>query len=227
MSSELVQPILLTKTGYHLDAVMASALASIEAYLVHPDEPAWSHWLSGAFTKTVRRGTAGQFAIVSSSYPGAGYAADTPVFDDPDIPPAQAYALLPCSADELPHPVNKMQVAGFERPRWSDPEQYAHHGHWDGEDRYMVHLFLNAKLGMSTGKSAAQAAHALWMAWILLGFHHIDDIRLVVRETDISLMGPCAVEVHDAGRTEVDPGSRTAIAVLFDKQGNRIFPPHL
>jgi len=65
-----VQPIMLlvdkTNPASHIDAVHAAALASVLAFagesLSHEDpDPSWAAWLSGPFTKSVRRADAKTF----------------------------------------------------------------------------------------------------------------------------------------------------------------------
>ena len=52
---ELVQSIVLLRSGSHEDAVRCVAEASLRAYVSAPDLPEWAEWLAGSFTKTVRR----------------------------------------------------------------------------------------------------------------------------------------------------------------------------
>ena len=53
--TELVQPIVLLRSGSHEDAVRCVAEASLRAYVSAPDLPDWEAWLAGSSTKTVRR----------------------------------------------------------------------------------------------------------------------------------------------------------------------------
>lgn len=57
--TELVQPIVLLRSGSHEDAVRCVAEASLRAYVSAPDLPEWRQWLAGSFTKTVRRASRG------------------------------------------------------------------------------------------------------------------------------------------------------------------------
>lgn len=65
---------------------------------------------------------------------------------------------------------------------------------------------VNSDVKMSRGKYAAQAVHA---ALILLGAHRgWPVIVLGAHARDIA--DECEVVVHDAGRTEIPPGTLTA-----------------
>ena len=89
-------------------------------------------------------------------------------------------------------------------------------------------IVLNGSLDMSTGKAAAQGAHALF-AWLLES-----EPALIERWMDagcpvaVSELGADAFAaaaatatgpvIRDAGRTEIEPGSPTAFVVL-DAEG--------
>lgn len=93
-------------------------------------------------------------------------------------------------------------------------------------------IIINEDLGMSKGKTAAQAAHASLNVYLKSG----SDVRkewkkngqtkivLKASEKDFpELMAEAErlnipyYKVNDAGRTEVDPGSSTAIGIGPDK----------
>lgn len=77
------------------------------------------------------------------------------------------------------------------------------------EQRLVIRLNSNVK--MSRGKAAAQAVHA---ALELVGAHpHTPVIVLGGSASDVL---ECEVQVRDAGRTEVEPGTLTAGA-FFDE----------
>jgi hypothetical protein len=57
--TELVQPIILLRSGSHEDAIRCVAEASLRAYVSAPDLPEWEQWLAGSFTKKVRRASRG------------------------------------------------------------------------------------------------------------------------------------------------------------------------
>lgn len=86
-------------------------------------------------------------------------------------------------------------------------------GHTDGEAWWTPRehvgarlvVFVNTGPKMSRGKYAAQAVHA---ALSLLGAHHGGPV-IVLGGNPAQVKG-CEVVIHDAGRTEVEPGTLTA-----------------
>ncbi|MTE13126.1 peptidyl-tRNA hydrolase [Nocardia sp. CT2-14] len=129
---------------------------------------------------------------------------------------AQARALVPGPVGEVDPRIRRLQISGTELPAAEeiavDPE-------------YPV-LWVNAELGMTVGKAAAQVGHASMLlagalpvgrayAWAAQGF------RCTVAEADTAhwaelqrrVVEGGAVAVRDAGFTEVAPGSTTVIAV--------------
>lgn len=214
-TSELVQPIIVARTGSHEDAIRCVAEASLRAYLAAPDLPEWRAWLAGVFVKTVRRAKAAEYEKAK----GAGALAEVRHGD------ARAVAFPPRSADALPRPIARLQVSGTELERRG----------WGEQAGARVMVALNGDLEMSTGKAAAQTAHAIWAIWLQLSQRErqrwvAEDLafRLTsVAAADMSLgrllgIGPddygwepssLYVAVRDAGRTEVEPGSLTAVGV--------------
>jgi PTH2 family peptidyl-tRNA hydrolase len=71
-----------------------------------------------------------------------------------------------------------------------------------------VRILINTNVTMSRHKAAAQAVHAALAAF---GIEHGRVVVLGGRPDDVRAMD---VVVHDAGRTEVDPGTLTAGATL-------------
>lgn len=202
-AGELVQPIILLvdreEPAGAQHGIAAAALASVQAYLQDPDNPDWHEWAAGAFAKTVRRADAKMFAKVLAAFPGHALAT---------VGEGRAAGLSPMPADDLPKLLAKLQVSGTQLPEGPPlPPQ-------------PLTIALNAALDMSTGKAAAQAAHALfaWLlqakpavvqAWIADGFPlgvaplSAKDFRKGARKS----AGPV---IADAGRTEIEPGSTTA-----------------
>ncbi|MFI1913415.1 peptidyl-tRNA hydrolase [Nocardia sp. NPDC020380] len=129
---------------------------------------------------------------------------------------ARARALVPGPVGEIDPRIKRLQIGGTELP--SDEL-----GVIDSE--FPV-LWVNAELGMTVGKAAAQVGHASMLlagampvqrayAWAGQGF------RCTVAEADPGrwarllrrVADGTAVPVRDAGFTEVAPGSTTVIAV--------------
>nr|WP_256127950.1 peptidyl-tRNA hydrolase [Arthrobacter sp. SDTb3-6] len=121
---------------------------------------------------------------------------------------ARAAGLPPLPAEALPKLLAKLQVSGTQLPA--------------GEPLALqpLAIVLNGSLDMSTGKAAAQAAHALF-AWVLeakpaaVEAWVADGCPLSVRELPAKEFRKGARKsagpvIQDAGRTEIEPGSATA-----------------
>lgn len=202
---EYVQPIVVSRTGTHEDAVTAAAQVSLRAYLCDPDDPRWLTWLAGAFTKTVRRAKPTQLAALR---PQATVA----------VQQGQSVALgfPPCTYAELAPSIARLQVSGTELERMG----------WGGNDRMArLCLVVNESLGMSTGKTAAQAAHALF-AWYLQA-DHVQRFWWVQVDMPLHITGATQAEfdmlvpqsevvITDAGRTETAPGTATVLSLSLD-----------
>lgn len=202
-TGELVQTIILLVDREDPCAedqgIAVAALASVSALMANPRHPYWKPWAQGAFAKSVRRADAKMFAKVAAEFPEHSLA----VLGD-----AKALGFAPMQADSLPKRIAKLQVSGTTLPPGpsGDPTH--------------VRIALNHGLGMSTGKAAAQAAHALF-AWVLEGSAaevdawrsdgcQISVERLSGKEFDAQSRTATAPVIHDAGRTEITPGSATA-----------------
>ena len=205
---ELIQPIILLvdreEPAGEQHGIAAAALASVQAFLREPDNADWRRWASGAFGKTVRRADAKMFAKVLAAFPEHALAT---------VGEASAVGLPPMPAAELPKLLAKLQVSGTQLPPGGPlPPQ-------------SLNIVLNASLEMSTGKAAAQAAHALfaWLleskpavveAWAADGFP-VGILELPAKEFRKGARKSAGPVIRDAGRTEIEPGSTTAyVAVL-------------
>jgi peptidyl-tRNA hydrolase len=209
----LVQPIVLLidkdAPPAHLDAVKAAASASVDAIAEdclgtpHGDRPeVWRQWLSGPFTKTVRRANPKQWAKLPA--PTGEAACGT----------ARAVAYRPASYDSLDKAISRLQVSGTDL----SPAAV------ESPLRQSPVLLINASLGMTTGKAAAQAAHALmayWLklerdndrAWAAAGspFSIIEvDAGRFAAAADSAVKGTL---IRDNGLTEIAPGSATAMVL--------------
>jgi peptidyl-tRNA hydrolase len=214
----LVQPIVLlvdkNDPAGHRDSILAAAIASTEAYAKALDsgagqDDAWALWLSGRFTKSVRRADLKTFTKL---------AADENLITESFITVGKAKALAyrPVSYEELAKPLSRLQVSGTDLP---DVPSTAPSRQRSGDPV----IVLNGALGMSTGKSAAQAAHALF-AWQLnrgtadaeLASIQLASTGLIIASADefealrTVAAGPLIV---DAGLTEIDPNTATAFVI--------------
>ncbi|QGH69191.1 peptidyl-tRNA hydrolase [Pseudactinotalea sp. HY158] len=228
-ATDLVQPILVPRSGTHLATIRAVAAASLAAYLdapagesvatqAGPPEP-WATWLDVAPAKTVRRVKAGahldqvrRWAVET----GADCAVRT-------LPQGDVIALAPMHYGEFPRRAAGAQVSGLDYPR--EPDEISEPS--EPSENGPVHIAVMTEI--STGKAAAQAAHALWH-WALgslatpAGAAELREwaqagmpMRItLVPGAELSLWAArpgAAAPVHDAGRTEVAPHTLTAVAV--------------
>ena len=205
MTSELVQPIALLidkeNPATHEDAIVAAATACVQAYARHsPKGGSWDTWLAGRFTKTVRRAKPKDFGNLVMDQGSFLYTFGT----------AAAIAFSPMTYDEMPKKLTRLQVSGTDLRPGLEVTPY---------DSAPI-IVLNGSLGMSTGKAAAQAAHALLGYYLKLSFGGQcawlnEKVPAVVRtvpadqfdELAVNAFGPV---ITDSGLTEIEPGSRTA-----------------
>lgn len=203
---ELVQPIILRidkeDPSSEDEGLSAVARASVIAYLQDPQNPDWQQWASQAFAKSVRRANPKMFAKVLEMFPEQMVS---------EVGKAQAVGLPPLPAADLPKLIAKLQVSGTQLPKADEV--------LDAK----INIVLNKSLEMSTGKAAAQAAHALfaWLteapaesveAWLQshapVGIRHLP--RKDFEQLSRQAVGPV---IQDAGRTEIEPGSVTAFVM--------------
>jgi peptidyl-tRNA hydrolase len=163
-------------------------------------------WLAGRIRKHARRARGAAWERVQD-LPGVtvGHAG------------AQVRALVPTSLDAVPREVAKLQLQGLDladepaaRPRAIDPGPAG-----------PVVVSITPEPVLSTGKAAAAAGHAAqiaWMAmpddrravWVACGFAVL--VEHPAPDRWRSLRTRAQVTVVDAGLTDVEPGSVTALA---------------
>ena len=203
---ELVQPIILRidkeDPSSEDEGLSAVARAAVIAYLQDPQNPDWQQWASQAFAKSVRRANPKMFAKVLEMFPGQRVS---------EVGSDHAVGLPPLPAADLPKLIAKLQVSGTQLPKADEV--------LDAK----INIVLNKSLDMSTGKAAAQAAHALF-AWLTeapaesveawLQSHAPVGIRHLPRKDFEQLSRQAAGPgIQDAGRTEIEPGSVTAFVM--------------
>lgn len=165
----------------------------------------------------------------------------TVVAQRPDRPHATASvrAFLPCPVSQTPALLNKLQIEGADvepDPSYADcPEAVLD----TDRQRPAPVIYVDASLGMTVGKAAAQVAHGSMLLaaamdpgaaldWAERGFPlHVcevgstrfAEVRALAQRPDRSRGGsvagdlPAAAIVQDAGYTEVVPGSVTVVAL--------------
>lgn len=206
--TSIMQTIVVAPDGDHLDVISTVARASVlclsNAMRTPGSMAPWREWLNGPFAKVVKRTSLAKVERLASGEPGAVLHQGRR---------ATAVALPPMQPEDRPLLAIKAQAAGLQREITSSQE-LASQG-WV--------VMMDADLGMSTGKASAQAAHAAMAA--VLGLHLApDEIEEFVASLGFAWVPrdemQAAMEragksfvIHDAGRTEITPGSLTAAAL--------------
>ena len=209
MRDELVQYIVVGPQALHEQVVADVALASVGRMLATGvDQGTWPDFLDEAIAKRVKRCNQTKWNQIAA-LPGAYVHGCAIAFD-------------PLTWEDVPELVRKAAASHFDRERSAPPaEQIGGPGRW---------VIADAGLAMTTGKTAAQAAHALMLA-ILDGVAGSDPEGMGpgvldhVHFADLTTEGFLAatqrasviVEVEDAGRSEVEPGTRTACFVVIER----------
>jgi hypothetical protein len=204
----LVQTIIV-KPSTHFDTIAAAALASGLA-MVHADlsSDPWSAWLSGSFTKSVRRV---KRPIELERIRALGLTSTEIAVGD-----AVALSFVPAHHEHSPPAISRLQVSGLDLARESDRFQRP--------GAVTPHIEINADVSMSTGKTAAQVAHALgaWLlaqplstrwAWAGAPGLNIGEVGFA----DYAAQGPddaSIITIVDNGLTEIAPGTATARVYL-------------
>lgn len=211
----LVQPIVLlvdkNDPANHRDSILAAAIASVYAYagLQWIETPEWAEWLSGRFTKSVRRADLKAFTKLAADENIKSGSLVT-------VGKAKAMAYKPARYEDMPKALTRLQVSGTDLP---DEPATAPARKRSGDPV----IVLNGSLGMSTGKAAAQAAHALF-AWQLNRGN--DDTELaslqllstglvIASEEEFQTLRTVAAGplIVDAGLTEIAPNTATAFVI--------------
>jgi peptidyl-tRNA hydrolase len=158
-------------------------------------------WTSGAIRKVVRRGRGARFSAVER-LPGVQVLRRG----------ACVRAFVPGPTDQVPAELAKLQVGGTDQPDRGEPSQVVPGG---------LSIALTPLNEMTTGKSAAQCGHAAQIALARmdsrarLAWQQSDwAVRVLMpdRASWARLSRSAPVTVQDGGFTEVQPGTRTALA---------------
>ncbi|WP_018024388.1 peptidyl-tRNA hydrolase [Corynebacterium ulceribovis] len=131
---------------------------------------------------------------------------------------AQARAFKPTLISETPAPLAKLQIGGTDLEPDSPGEP----------DPQLPLILVDADLGMTVGKAAAQVGHASMLlaaalpeadarAWAEHGFalqvREVPRTDFDTKVANAQRAGDVVVTVQDAGYTEVAPGSQTVAAI--------------
>lgn len=215
MADTLVQPIIVDPCG-HEETILAAALASA-GLLGHTIDAStalgsrahaatWDTWLNGRFTKSVRRIR----RPIEREKVNRLAARQLPALRV-DVEGAIATAFEPMAYSQYPPELKKLQVSGLDiAPRPDDappaerPSQFS----------LTPTIILDPDVAMSTGKAAAQAAHALGL-WVLA--LSSDERALWLADTGARLeyarIDPDdkgLLVIRDSGLTEIPPDTATA-----------------
>lgn len=210
--NDLVQPIVVSKNraSSHEQVVSSVAHASCWAFLKTWQDPIWREWLSGRFTKSVRRATPGQIMKMPK-----------PAFEYRDKELIVA-AYCPMSYEDMPKSIRNAQVSNTEFPRDSKKAQrYPYEAVVYYKDNTGgPTIWVNEDLEMSTGKCAAQVAHGA-MSFLChsndLELHFWKEKRIAFSVMGVSLdhferlREEATIVISDAGLTELEPGSATVV----------------
>ncbi|MFS0884977.1 hypothetical protein [Aeromicrobium sp. 179-A 4D2 NHS] len=212
--NELVQPIFVQRGADHEETVYAAMCASFRLVKGNRDHPAVVEWMSGRFTKTVRRLKHRDMDVLAKRAKTVNRPdGDSPSFTVIDFryEDARAVAMLPTTYDEFDPIMKRGQVSGtdFERTGTIDGDRY----------KWVTVFVLDS---LTTGKAAAQAAHAIVALVDRLPRHSLPNLHFVDAQTLAEKAGlDGAVAINDAGLTEVEPGTLCAVGVPLEKA----FPP--
>ena len=211
-----------TDIARHQDVVETVA----EAVVTFLDDPrsqpggdwheAVAYWRDGAIRKVVRRGDGKQFEDAAEldgirlTKPGRG-----------GFGPVDVLVLVPGPVQPLPRELKKLQVGGTEFPAAEDAadgsESTARASDGQVPADPLVTIELSPEVELTTGKAAAQCAHAAQLVyeqmpadrrdvWRDAGFR----VRVVTPERADWESTDAPVRVIDAGFTEVDGPTETA-----------------
>lgn len=185
------------------DALEAAAKAVLT--MLTTSEPEWLDavraWDGSRIRKVVRRARGADWRR-ASQLPGVTVRQRS----------ARVRVYPPIPVDAWPPELAKLQVGGTEL---DDPEPL-----WEPKVGVPT-IFLPRDLTMSAGKAMAQVGHAAHLGWRMMPPSVRFGWQLVGFPLSVRIAGPMAwrralqigVVVHDAGFTEVEPGTATAAFV--------------
>lgn len=184
-----------------LEAAAAAALALCLDPRAEPGgewHDAVSVWVGGRVRKIARRARTAHWDA-TAELPGVTWSVGS----------AQVRALLPGPVDDVPRIVARLQIGGTDLEPDDPPPPVG--------DAPVI--WVNATLGMTVGKAAAQVGHA---SMLYAGAHGLRSVpQFAVRAADPARWRELcaaaergeAVAVRDAGFTEVAPGTITCVTV--------------
>ncbi|MCT1442141.1 aminoacyl-tRNA hydrolase [Corynebacterium glucuronolyticum] len=189
----------------HRNDVLVAAGQAVVATVLDPraaDNPEFACWYGKRIRKITRRARNIAWERVQD-VPGVTVTHGT----------ASVRAFVPAPVQATDPRVDKLQIGGTDLP----------FDEYQGSSQGICGVFIDTSLKMSLGKATAQVGHATMLfaasrpyseveAWATAGFPLT--VREVSHEEFIAEASRAdALVVHDAGFTEVAPGSATVVAV--------------
>lgn len=187
---------------------LAHALATSVASFLDAIEPgteraeAYSRWMDGRIRKILRRAKNSAWEAVQAE-DGETYEVDG----------VTIRVMTPSAMDAIPRAVSKCQVSNLA----TIEDKVATHGALSP----FLKIYTNRSLNMSAPKAAVAAAHVAQLMAMKLTEEDYDAWKTASFPLTVSSLGEItdfiesvsSVAVHDAGLTEVIPGSITAIGI--------------
>lgn len=193
-----------------LESVASAVAVSIASFEVgdEGEQAALARWRAGRIRKIVRRVTK----------PTWWDAADLPgsVLVPAPADGVDVRVFAPAPVDQVPGPVARTQVSGLDLPDAGEAAT-------ERDDPFGVRIYLTPSVRLSTGKAAAQVAHAAQLVleqsralpasagWVAAG------CPVTVRQASVDLWSAPrphgSVSITDAGFTEIPAGTQTCFAV--------------
>lgn len=190
-----MQAIVVNKDLTHEEAIWGGAYASFYPY----DDGPHTEWLNSGMRKTVRRATEKQIETLHTDHSDILYGTAL----------NSVLVSKPMQYKDFPKKLSKLQVSG------TDFTQEGNTGIVPA--KYTIFVLDT----LTTGKAVAQAAHAVWLGGLSSDKlaasmkHGNFEIMLVDDDELFAMANSDYVEavVHDAGHTEVDSGTLTAVMI--------------
>ena len=197
-----VQPIIvLQDEARHEATVQAVAQASLGAF--KGENETWEMWRSESHTKSVRRAREKDFSKILRVAQES-----VEQWHLVELPGGVALATEPLTYGGMPSAMRRAQVAGTEFPR----ERKAQLLKEAPSPGAAPVLYVDASLGMSTGKEAAQVAHGYWAS--MDGIGEVPGEIIPLEHASFQLMRFHArASVVDNGLTEIPRATATVIII--------------
>jgi peptidyl-tRNA hydrolase len=191
-------------TGLQLAHALATSVASFLDSLEPETEryEAYQRWMNGRIRKILRRAKNSAWDAVQE-VDGETY----------EVEGVSIRVLTPTAMDSIPRQVAKCQVSHLS----TTPDEKATYG----SEKPFLKIYTNRSLNMSAPKAAVAAAHVAQLMAMKLTDEDYSAWKASSFALSVSSLGEVtdfvesvsSVAVHDAGLTEVVPGSITAIGI--------------